>query len=326
MEGEEAVNPVLFVVCQTMADAEYAANVLRRSGMIGEPSAVLEITSQSSDEALVVLSEVEEPGSPIRAVVSVDKLKEGWDVKNIGVIVALRRLASQSRPSRSSAEASGSRRPANRSTDGRPGGYRRPRLLQETSGTEGGPHPTGNSPRAVRGDRGTTGPSRQGEGRPQCSGVRHRARESGTLRLVTPPRVVDGDPVGGTASLIIQEFGVATEQGERDSKCRVLQRVDGAPQVLFPRREQQVIAIQFSLSDITDAEARAAGAGFAKDINAPLVREAINVRRMPGVASTSAVRRSHRRQPSNGCQLTECKRISDSASSNSTWYPKPARS
>lgn len=26
---------------------------------------------------------------------SVDKLKEGWDVKNIGVIVALRRLASQ---------------------------------------------------------------------------------------------------------------------------------------------------------------------------------------------------------------------------------------
>ena len=95
-EGEEAVNPVLFVVCQTMADAEYAANVLRRSGMIGEPSAVLEITSQLSDEALAALSEVEEPGSPIRAVVSVDKLKEGWDVKNIGVIVALRTLASQS--------------------------------------------------------------------------------------------------------------------------------------------------------------------------------------------------------------------------------------
>ena len=38
---------------------------------------------------------MEDPDSPIRAVVSVDKLKEGWDVKNIGVIVALRRLASQ---------------------------------------------------------------------------------------------------------------------------------------------------------------------------------------------------------------------------------------
>jgi type III restriction enzyme len=63
--------------------------------MIGEASAVLVITSQSSDEALASLAAVEDPGSPVRAVVSVDKLKEGWDVKNIGVIVALRALASQ---------------------------------------------------------------------------------------------------------------------------------------------------------------------------------------------------------------------------------------
>ena len=64
--------------------------------MLGEPSAVLEITSQSSDEALAMLARVEEPESPVRAVVSVDKLKEGWDVKNIGVIIARRALASQS--------------------------------------------------------------------------------------------------------------------------------------------------------------------------------------------------------------------------------------
>ena len=70
--------------------------MLAADNMIGEPSAVLEITSQSSDEALTMLARVEEPDSPVRAVVSVDKLKEGWDVKNIGVIVARRVLASQS--------------------------------------------------------------------------------------------------------------------------------------------------------------------------------------------------------------------------------------
>src|SRR5690606_3813377 len=32
---------------------------------------------------------------PVRAIVSVSKLKEGWDVKNIGVIVAFRALASE---------------------------------------------------------------------------------------------------------------------------------------------------------------------------------------------------------------------------------------
>ncbi|MDK6499466.1 restriction endonuclease subunit R, partial [Escherichia coli] len=52
-------------------------------------------TSQSSDVALEALAKVEEPDSPIRAIVSVNMLREGWDVKNIAVIVALRRLASQ---------------------------------------------------------------------------------------------------------------------------------------------------------------------------------------------------------------------------------------
>jgi len=89
------VNPVLFVVCQTVQDAQEVASLLSRPGYIGDPDAVLEITSQSSEEALAALGKVDDPASPIRAVVSVDKLKEGWDVKNIGVIVALRRLASE---------------------------------------------------------------------------------------------------------------------------------------------------------------------------------------------------------------------------------------
>ena len=89
------VKPVLFVVCQTIEHATEVGQLLAQSGMIGDGSQVLEITSQSSDVALEALAKVEEPDSPIRAIVSVNMLREGWDVKNIAVIVALRRLASQ---------------------------------------------------------------------------------------------------------------------------------------------------------------------------------------------------------------------------------------
>src|SRR5699024_2270131 len=52
--------------------------------------------SGSVDKELQALDTVEEADSPVRAIVSVNKLKEGWDVKRIAVIVALRKLASES--------------------------------------------------------------------------------------------------------------------------------------------------------------------------------------------------------------------------------------
>lgn len=92
--GLPRVTPVLFVVCQDIAHAQQTADALARDHL-PEPDSVLVITSESSDRALELLSSAEEPTSPVRAIVSVNKLKEGWDVKNIGVIVALRRLASE---------------------------------------------------------------------------------------------------------------------------------------------------------------------------------------------------------------------------------------
>ncbi|QNO37188.1 DEAD/DEAH box helicase family protein [Protaetiibacter sp. SSC-01] len=88
------VTPVLFVVCQDIAHAQETADALSRD-YLPEKDSVLLITSESSDRALELLASVEAPTSPVRAIVSVNKLKEGWDVKNIGVIVALRRLASE---------------------------------------------------------------------------------------------------------------------------------------------------------------------------------------------------------------------------------------
>ncbi|QEV19945.1 DEAD/DEAH box helicase family protein [Streptomyces alboniger] len=93
--GRPMVNPVLFVVCQSIEEATESAAILAGPGFIDEPGAVLQITSGSKDDALEALAGIEEPDSPVRAVVSVDMLKEGWDVKNISVIVARRALASQ---------------------------------------------------------------------------------------------------------------------------------------------------------------------------------------------------------------------------------------
>lgn len=87
-------HPGSFVVCQDIAHAQETADALSRD-YLPEKDSVLLITSESSDRALELLASVEAPTSPVRAIVSVNKLKEGWDVKNIGVIVALRRLASE---------------------------------------------------------------------------------------------------------------------------------------------------------------------------------------------------------------------------------------
>src|SRR5690606_24153845 len=92
--GLPRVTPVLFVVCQDIAHAQETAAALARDHL-PEPESVLVINSESSDRALELLAGVEQPDSPVRAIVSVNKLKEGWDVKNIGVIVALRKLASE---------------------------------------------------------------------------------------------------------------------------------------------------------------------------------------------------------------------------------------
>lgn len=95
-EGAKQIRPAMFVVCESIEHASHVASVLRGPGMLDGEDQVLLATSESPEEDLKVLDEVDEPGSPVRAIVSVNKLKEGWDVKRIAVIVALRKLASES--------------------------------------------------------------------------------------------------------------------------------------------------------------------------------------------------------------------------------------
>ncbi len=89
------IQPVLFVVADKIEAAERIAGILAAPDMLDGVDKVLVVTSASPDEDLRALQSVEDAGSPIRAIVSVSMLKEGWDVKNIYVIYASRALESK---------------------------------------------------------------------------------------------------------------------------------------------------------------------------------------------------------------------------------------
>ncbi|MCW2133380.1 DEAD/DEAH box helicase family protein [Arthrobacter sp. VKM Ac-2550] len=86
------VNPVMLVLARDTSEADEIASVLRspdfKEGAYAE--AVIQVDSSVTDREEPAmwerLSNVEEPSSPIRIVVSVRMLKEGWDVKNVYVL------------------------------------------------------------------------------------------------------------------------------------------------------------------------------------------------------------------------------------------------
>lgn len=87
--------PILFVVAQTIDEANDIRDLLAGPEFLGGDDKVLLVTSEEPDKTLALLDTLEDDGSPIRAVVSVSMLKEGWDVKNIYVIAAVRSMESQ---------------------------------------------------------------------------------------------------------------------------------------------------------------------------------------------------------------------------------------
>ena len=90
------LNAVLFVVCSDTDHASQVADLLRTQRYFGSQAAVLQVDSKHEDATTEYLLEnLDSPDSQVLAVVSVNKLKEGWDVKNIAVVVTLRAMASE---------------------------------------------------------------------------------------------------------------------------------------------------------------------------------------------------------------------------------------
>lgn len=88
------VEPILFVVTQNIDEANEYRDLLAGPDMLGDPAKVLSVNSEETEETLRLLDTLEDPKSPIRAVISVNMLNEGWDVKNIYVVASTRALES----------------------------------------------------------------------------------------------------------------------------------------------------------------------------------------------------------------------------------------
>lgn len=90
--------PLLFVMAESTKDADSIAERLRREPEFKGKDKVLvihtdkagEITKKDLDIARQAAREVDEGHSRIRAIVSVLMLREGWDVRNVSVILGLR--------------------------------------------------------------------------------------------------------------------------------------------------------------------------------------------------------------------------------------------
>lgn len=100
--GQPMVNPVMLVVAKDIAEADEYGTILRSpdffagefaDGEDGKP--VLVVHSKAPDEALAALATVEDPDSPVRLIISVGMLKEGWDVRNVYVIASMRSSVSE---------------------------------------------------------------------------------------------------------------------------------------------------------------------------------------------------------------------------------------
>ena len=95
--GAVPVNPVMLVVAKSIDDANEYGEILASSEFFGGAfaDAVLVVHSNAPDDALAELAKVEDPASPVRIIISVGMLKEGWDVRNVYVVASMRASVSE---------------------------------------------------------------------------------------------------------------------------------------------------------------------------------------------------------------------------------------
>ena len=96
--------PILFIMMNDTHEADDVGHWLRtryQTEFGGEQTLVIhtnlsgEVSKRDVDAARAVAREVDEPGCPVNAIVSVLMLREGWDVQNVTVIVGLRPYTSK---------------------------------------------------------------------------------------------------------------------------------------------------------------------------------------------------------------------------------------
>lgn len=95
-EGIPRINPVMLVIAQDTAEADryqelFDSESFDNGAWIGRTLLVhSNMKGEEKEEALAALEDVEAAESPVRIIISVGMLKEGWDVKNVYVIASMR--------------------------------------------------------------------------------------------------------------------------------------------------------------------------------------------------------------------------------------------
>lgn len=282
-----AVKPALFVVCQDIDHASAVGQLLAGPEFIGDPEAVLEITSQSSDEALSALDAVESPDSPIRAIVSVNMLREGWDVKSIAVIAALRKLDSEMLTEQVLGR--GLRLPFGRRTGVAEvdqvdlvahDSYQKllakkdvlnarlqpkPREELEKTLPFDWSKPAGEQPAAVPEELPDYSPNGQ----------------TGLFPLPAGP-VADQDPSPAAEALVTPGSGLISADLERKLETPGPERkgrVDGAPTLIFPLEKSRLVQTRFTLSSVADEDARSLGHRYSRELPLFMRRVALEAER-----------------------------------------------
>ncbi|GAA1298152.1 DEAD/DEAH box helicase [Pseudonocardia xinjiangensis] len=95
-DGIPRINPVMLVIAQDTTEADRFRELLDSESFdngawIGRTLLVhSNLKGNEKEAALAALDDVEDPQSPVRVIISVGMLKEGWDVKNVYVIASMR--------------------------------------------------------------------------------------------------------------------------------------------------------------------------------------------------------------------------------------------
>ncbi len=286
----EPINPVMLVVAKSIDDADEYGAILRSSEFFGGAFAdsVLVVHSNAPDQALAELSKVEEPDSPVRVIISVGMLKEGWDARNVYVIASMRSSVSEILTEQTLGR--GMRLPF--------GAYTGIEILDTLE--------------VVAHERYEDLLKRAGVLNEAFIDYRTRAAlrvnaqgkqvvvtetvEAGVLPIVptsdeSPPSPIDDAPSAVVTS--VEERASQVVEAAAKMKREIGRRLD-APKIVIPLLRMSAVRSDFSLADITDVDGfRKLGAALAADpdgeLNRTLVGAKIVVGR-DGIKQTELVR------------------------------------
>jgi type III restriction enzyme len=277
--GARPLNPVMLVVAKSIEDANEYGEILRSPDFFGGAYAdsVLVVHSKESDEALAALDTLEDPDSPVRVVISVGMLKEGWDVRNVYVIASMRSSVSEILTEQTLGR--GMRLPF--------GAYTGIELLDTLEVVAHERYQDLLKKAGVLNEafvdyrtRATLRTNAQGQQVVVTETVQSAAPPILGTELSPPPAPIDDEP--SPVVTTVEERATQVQGAAAKLKQPIARRVD-APPIVIPLLRMSAVRSSFTLADITETDAfRKLGASLAADPEGELSRTVVSARVVAG--------------------------------------------